>query len=235
MKVSQSSMAITFAALLAVTAHGAPHSYRADAIIQSRGQYVLVAVDQYVPRGANVNEPSPDGLVDQTITIGASQASLPTSTYIKGAHVEVSRTAIVVIDQSQRKAFVFSTEDPHRQFPADFVTATANAFQIAVHDRKELLMATVLADGQHTGKKASTLDEFDDPLYPDWWDAINGGGGADRPTCQSGGLGATDCECSFEIATAKAGCKVTCSAGYYACCNQGPNTCKCYSNSNPPR
>ena len=39
--------------------------------------------------------------------------------------------------------------------------------------------------------------------------------------CQSGGPGATACS------TGSGGCSVTCSTGYYACCDQSSNNCRC--------
>ncbi len=45
--------------------------------------------------------------------------------------------------------------------------------------------------------------------------------------CTSGGPGATECSVDSSIASVATGCSVSCSDGFYACCDSSTSVCKC--------
>jgi hypothetical protein len=62
-------------------------------------------------------------------------------------------------------------------------------------------------------------------------EAGNVDGGGSSYTCSSGGPGSTSCSVSTDGGgggiTGGTSCSVTCSSGYYACCNAWENKCQC--------
>lgn len=46
-------------------------------------------------------------------------------------------------------------------------------------------------------------------------------------TCYSGGVGSTECSIDSSAITGGGGCSVKCSGGYYACCDDTKNECRC--------
>lgn len=52
--------------------------------------------------------------------------------------------------------------------------------------------------------------------------------------CDSGGNGSSQCSVDSEILGVSTGCSVTCNSGYYACCDDGNSTCKCFKNGTGP-
>lgn len=239
MKVTIWSLVLTLATIASSQAAG----YRADVIFQSAGHYALVAVDRYDRLSpSHTTQPQPDGYVETTYTIGTVSRQPAVNKVITGAHVEPLPHGLMVIDQAGRAIYSFWITDAasttvRPTVPQFAEVAVEDSYQIAEHDRSsdDLLLSSVFANApRRANGRVTALDEFDDPLYPDWWDAINGGGGGERPSCNSGGLGAISCETSLELGF-KTSCKVECSPGFYACCNNATNSCKCYSNSNPPK
>jgi len=57
--------------------------------------------------------------------------------------------------------------------------------------------------------------------------AIGGGGTPKKITCHSGGPGSTSCSAESGSLGGGGSCSVTCSSGYYACCDDTKNECKC--------
>lgn len=53
------------------------------------------------------------------------------------------------------------------------------------------------------------------------------GGAPKKITCHSGGVGSTSCSAESGSLGGGGSCSVTCSAGYYACCDDTKNECKC--------
>jgi hypothetical protein len=49
-------------------------------------------------------------------------------------------------------------------------------------------------------------------------------------SCSSGGPGSTSCSTSSGIGNLGTSCQVSCSSGYYACCNAYENKCQCRPN-----
>jgi len=60
-------------------------------------------------------------------------------------------------------------------------------------------------------------------------DLFEGGAGASGSTytCSSGGPGSTSCSVEVGAGGGSTGCNVSCSSGYYACCNSYVNKCQC--------
>jgi hypothetical protein len=49
-------------------------------------------------------------------------------------------------------------------------------------------------------------------------------------TCHSGGVGSTECSISSSPITGGGGCSTKCGQGYYACCDDTKNECRCKAN-----
>jgi len=54
-------------------------------------------------------------------------------------------------------------------------------------------------------------------------------GESDNFTCSSGGVGSSSCSTSASINGSGTSCNVSCTGGYYACCNAMHNRCVCRS------
>lgn len=54
-------------------------------------------------------------------------------------------------------------------------------------------------------------------------------------TCDSGGPGSTSCSSETTIGPLTTKCDVSCGTGFYSCCDDGTNNCKCIAVGTPPK
>lgn len=63
--------------------------------------------------------------------------------------------------------------------------------------------------------------------------AVNGKTLGSALTCHSGGKGSTECSSESSIASVATSCSVKCETGYFACCDDTVNKCKCVETNTP--
>jgi hypothetical protein len=162
---------------------------------------------------------------------------------IKNGEVIYLLHAIIINSLDQKERYYFAIEKPeekliYSQIPATwklFFTQKANGYGVVrMTGRVPTDIKTFTQSGNTwsdlrqyraslTKKEANTI-VTDDPV-----------GGIGTVSCDSGGAGAASCSTSIDPRFGS--CSVSCSAGYYACCNHGgaldneSPTCKCIKNT----
>jgi hypothetical protein len=148
-----------------------------------------------------------------------SESSLaPLSLTLDEASVEFRGGEVVVMSGEPRAFYVFGTVEA--RFGAPRAPAGYDGAQYFGYGLNHEVRAA------RSGKPGGiAIAECDDPfLCPFEQDPGDGGGGT--PSCSAGGVGSTSCT----VTSGGNSCTASCASGYYACCNFGPLSCRCYRN-----
>lgn len=184
-------------------------SYFGDVLVRSDGVRIFVIVDTTLDRSA----PS-DGLVDQWFILETAEPVVPAvDAHLPGALLVHSADTLRVSSPDQRFELVLSNDA--RKAPADGVLTTR---VVGIGLSRNVAESTNIRIAEHAraGRIATTCEACD-VLNPD------PGVGGSAASCSSGGDGATQCSASYGSNS----CSISCTTGYYACCNALPGSASC--------
>jgi hypothetical protein len=205
---------------LATPLHGA--SLNGEVAILTQGSIAYIGID--------TGRADRKGLIDYGFVF-ASETPLPfVSEILKKAHIEYGHNYVRVISSSTRHILSLRLEgEPveNNELPAGFTTTLVEGFQLASYDltTDSVPITNLVPSGVNTAEGG--IKPMVDENYQDWPFPDPAAGGT-TPTCRHGGKGTTECEASWSVGGYSRTCSVTCSSGYYACCND--YSCKCYPN-----
>lgn len=201
---------------------------RGDAVLVSRGAYVMLAIDRFVPP-ATVG----DGMADTVFMFASDGSDASLSLLLRDAHVEFAAGRVMVSSASERKAFIFTVSDfvgPEIVLPRMFTTRRYTGFQLSHRivepDRTVPLLGLLGPNTPATTTGRMRTNTYE-PDYDGFWEASGGSNNGGTTSCANGGTGSTQCSIDITVAGTGGGCSVTCGPGYYACCNAGTSGCKC--------
>jgi len=137
-----------------------------------------------------------------------SESSLaPLSVTLDEASIEFRGSEVVIMSETPRAFYVFGTtaaQSGAPRAPAGYDGAQYFGYGL-----------------NHEVRAARSRNSDEDPFEHE---PGNGGGGT--PSCSAGGVGSTSCT----VTSGGNSCTASCASGYYACCNFGPLSCRCYRN-----
>ena len=185
------------------------------AIITRSAQTVVIGVDT-----------DGDSLVDDLFWFLSTTAPA-LHVYADKAAVEYRGDELVIISADTGEMYAFSVGAPHvaqRGVPANGASASYAGY--GLNHRMGADVNRISFPARRSGR-VKTLDDCDFYCieYQDY-----GSGGSGSGSCDNGGLGSTSCSVTVNANS----CSVTCTTGYYACCNRssgccglGPPSCSC--------
>jgi hypothetical protein len=206
------------ASLLAASAHAATSVARTPTeaadytvlagktVIKTYGER-MVGIAVYDPRDSRIH-------LFRLWTNEAPAAAL--NIVLENASVEYRGAELVVMSGEPRSFYVFGTAET--RFTAPRAPAGYSGLHTIGYGLNHEIRAAAPA---RTGRVRATEECSDPFLCP--FDQDPGGGGSGGGSCQSGGPGSTSCT----VNSSSGSCSVSCSAGYYACCNFDPPRCNC--------
>jgi hypothetical protein len=154
---------------------------------------------------------------------------LPVDIRVRAASIEFRGDELIVMSADDQIFYRFGLSNgsnPALRVPADFKSVSYVGYGLS-HDLANV--ATSRSARGPTSFAACGEDPDSSCVeYPDWWYALNGGGGG--TSCSQGGPGASSCSLSGTVNGTGMNCSVTCWPGYYACCSL-TNGCKCVRDS----
>ncbi|HEX8411200.1 MAG TPA: hypothetical protein VF883_20230, partial [Thermoanaerobaculia bacterium] len=154
------------------------------------------------------------GLVDQWFILETAEPVMaPISAHLQGALLVHSDDTLRISSPEHRFELVLSNDA--RKAPADG-TLTTRVVGIGL-SRNTAESTNLRISNEARAVRIGTTCEGCDVLNPD--PGTGGAGGS----CASGGDGATQCSASYGSNS----CSISCTTGYYACCNALPGSASC--------
>jgi hypothetical protein len=163
-----------------------------------------------------------DGEWMHLFRLWSDESFAPLSVQLDEASIEFRGSEVVVMSGDPRAFYVFGT--PESRFTAPRAPAGFSGVHYLGYGLNHEIRAVAAPVKAGRIKTA----ECDDPLLCPFEDdpGFGGGGGGGGTSCTAGGVGSTSCT----VSSGGNSCTASCSAGYYACCNFGPLSCRCIRN-----
>jgi hypothetical protein len=186
-------------------------SFSGEVLIDTKGSAVVILLD--------TNREGRDGVVDQWFTLWSADPPA-ISEHLTNGQISFSGGFLRVVSPEQRVIYEFAVAGYGR--PAN-IPAGFRAMRVEGHGLTHNSGETTVRIPSIRRGSITTFDCVGcDIVYP--CDGCTEAGGS-SPTCDSGGQGATSCS----VSSGSRSCTITCSAGYYSCCNTTATSvsCKC--------
>ena len=232
-KILLFSILLSLVAGLATADSDAAKVFHGAIYVESYNQVMVIAVYTDGNGGR-------DGNADTVFVVATPDSIVtPISYRWQNANLVFKASGLMVTAPAEHEALIvtFKRDIPRANFnaPAEFhTTRVSNAIGLAHHST---LSETYPMDNMPSGSAGSNSRVATNTLGDGWrrqpfqndWDLGSGSGGG----CTSGGGGSTSCSVSGCAATSyKNDCSVSCTNGYYACCNCGNCACFRYDGRN---